>query len=271
MRTIVLMIALLGLAACAAGGAGTITKLEARTLPAVQVERRVMAQLADLVSEDRPSRRQAPVNPLTSMSFSTEPYATDTPGLCRVDTLAVLFRPLRAGRGDANTPVRASGFRATSYYRFLRRPALDDDFLDVVTPPDDAACREAGDPDVAYFVADDEEAARTGYLALLHTLEAADAETPAFALTCELWRTEADRTCLEVLRGLEARFVYAIDRCEPGRDAAPGAYCRRVEIGDRSLRIVTTPIAYGPGARPSLTPLSVHIDSLIIMVHEIVD
>lgn len=271
MRTVLLMIGLLGLVACTAGGGGTITKLEARTLPAVQVERRVMAQLADLVSEDRPSRRQAPVNPLTQMSFSTEPYATDTPGLCRIDTLTVLFRPLRAGRADVNTPMQASGFRATSYYRFLRRPALDDDFLDVVTPSDDAACREADGPDAAYFTADDEEGAQTGYLVLLHTLEAAAAETPGFALTCERWRTDEGRTCLEVLRGLDARFVYAIDRCEPGRDAATGAYCHRVAIGERSLRIETTPIAYGPGARPSLTPLSVHIDSPIIMGHEIVD
>lgn len=260
------------IAGCAADGPRTITKTEARSLPEPVVKRRVMTQLGDLITGPQGRRRVAPVNPLTDMTFVARPRATVVPGLCRVDLLTVTFRSRQRGRGDADTPVSADGFRSSSHFHFITPPtanyheASDDEGV-----LDDAACQETDLYGSDYFLAEDDEVATNGFLVARRVLDAVATRDPGFALTCDKFPVEADRECVDILRQIASDPVVYVHRCEADRPDAPGAHCYRVEVADRSLRIVTTPISYGGNSRPPLTILDVHMNSLIVLAHERID
>lgn len=275
MRTaaFVFAVAMAAMTGCAASGPRTITKVEARSLPESVVRHRVMAQLSDLLTGPSGRRGAAPVHPLDDMSFVARPRMTFVTGLCQIDLLKVEFRSREpGGGGDANTPVAVNGFRSTSYFHFLRPPTAP--FFEIETSegrPDDAACAETDLFDSDYFVAEDEEVATNGFLVFRRVVDAVADGEPTFALTCDKFHPEAHLTCVDILRQVAEAPVYSVARCEIERPEAPGAHCYRVEASARSLRIVATPITYGPNMRPPLTILDVHMDSLIILAHERVD
>jgi hypothetical protein len=260
------------IAGCASTRPGTITKAEARSLPEPVVKRRVMTQLGDLLTGPRGQRRVAPIHPLTDMTFEARPRATVVPGLCRADQLTVTFRARGTGPRNADTPVSADGFRSSSYFYFLTPPTASYDALaDHEGVLDDAACRAASRDEPTYFRAEDEEVATNGVLVARRVMDAVAAGEPAFALTCDRFRNEADRQCVDILRQIAVNRVDFVRQCEIDRPETPGAHCYRVEVGDRSLRIVTTPISYGGRAPPPLTILDVHMAGMIILVHERID
>lgn len=259
-------------AGCAANGPRTITKTEARSLPEPVVKRRVMTQLEDLITGPQGRRRVAPVNPLTDMTFVARPRATVVPGLCRVDLLTVTFRSRQRGPGDADTPVSADGFRSSSHFHFITPPAANyHEASDDEGVLDDAACQKTDLDGSDYFLAEDDEVATNGFLVARRVMDAVATGDPGFALTCDKFPVEADRECVDILRQITLVPVVYVHRCEADRPDAPGAHCYRVEVADRSLRIVTTPISYGSNSRPPLTVLDVHMDSLIVLAHERID
>lgn len=263
---------MVAMAGCAASGPRTITKAEARSLPEPVVKRRVLAQLGDLLTGPPGRRRAAPVNPLTDMTFVARPRATVVPGLCQVDQLTVTFRSQEAGQGNADTPVSAEGFRSASYFHFMTPPTANyHDMPEDEGVLDDTACQEADRGDPVYFLAENDEIATNGFLVARRVLDAVTTGDPSFALTCDKFPVEADRECADILRQIASDPVVYVRRCEADRPGALGAHCYRVEVADRSLRIVTTPISYGGNARPPLIILDVHINSLIVLAHERID
>lgn len=263
------------IAGCATNSPSTITKAEARSLPEPVVKRRVLAQLGDLLTGPPGGRRVAPVNPLTDMTFLARPRATTVRGLCQIDLLTVTFRLPGSGPVDADTPVSADGFYSSSHFHFMTPPTanyydMEEEDRDEVVRHD-AACQNTDLYDSEYFLAEDANIATNGFLVARRVMEAVSDSAPAFPLTCDLFPVEAGQGCTEILRQIAADPVSQVSRCEAARTEMPGAYCYRVEVADRSLRIIASPISYGPNVRPALTVLSVHMDSLIVLAHERID
>lgn len=257
---------------CATSSPGTITKAEARSLPEPVVTRRVMAQLADLLTGPPGGRRDPPVNPLTDMTFLARPRATAVHGLCQIDLLTVTFRLPASGPADADTPVSAEGFQSSSHFHFMTPPTANYfEMRDDEVVRDDAACQETDLYDSDYFLAEDANIATNGFLVTRRVMDAVSAGIPAFSLTCDLFPTEAGQNCANVLRQIAANPLAEVARCEVTRTELPGAHCFRVEVADRSLRIVASPISYGPNVRPALTVLDVHMARVILLSHERID
>ena len=159
-----IILAMIGSAGALAREPASITKREARDLPAQQVERRVMDQLGHILTEERWDRRKPPVRPLTDMDFVTPPRATFVPNLCQVDRLRISFRPTTPGKGDADTPVRADGFTATHYFRFKEAPkSYHGDAADYQRTRNPSECADVDFGRDEFFDAPDEETATNGY------------------------------------------------------------------------------------------------------------
>jgi hypothetical protein len=264
------------LAASAAGAvareASTISKTEARSLPAPEVKRRVMNQLSEILTEERFNHRRPPVRLLDDMSFITRARATQVPNLCQIDRLEIIFEPQDTDGGNADTPVSAKGFSATRYFHFPRAPSAPyEASVDYDQAPNDAACREAKLWEDEFFTADDDRTATDGYLLAHRVIDAMIAGSPSFQLNCEKYPSETDRECADIARDIKTAQISSIDRCETDIPEFALASCYRAFVGDRSLRIIASPYAAGPNVPTPLTVLRVELDSLIIMAHERVD
>lgn len=262
-------LAALGTAACSTvvREPSTITKAEARSLPPSEVKRRVIGQLGDILSEQRVTRRRPPVNPLTDMSFAAKPRSTAVPNLCRIDQLTITFQSNDGDleRGDANTPVSASGFTATTFFQFSRPPTGPyESVVDYDHSPGDPACRRAKLWEGEFFTADDDRVATDGYFLAHRVMDAIAGGAPAFALVCNKYPVETNRECADITREMKSAQIESIDRCEAEVSETASALCYEVFVGDRSLRIIASPYATGPNVRPPLTVLHVVLDSLIV-------
>lgn len=247
-----------------------ITKREARTLPAPQVERRVMAQLSDIIEEERWEGRKPPVRPLTDMSFATKPRSTRVPGLCRVDRLRVSFRPAEQGDGDADTPVIANGLSASHYFYFREVPKSHyHDVVDYDRNPDQSACNEVSLAKNHFFNAEGEESATNGFFLAQKVMNEILGGKPEFPVDCDRSPNEKYRTCADIVREMKENPIDLIDSCES--HDPPFSPCYKIYAGDRAMWIIASPIASGPNVLPPFTPLKVKVDELIIMAHERVD
>ncbi|UKK84207.1 hypothetical protein L7H23_16815 [Sphingopyxis sp. BSN-002] len=231
-----------------------------------------MRQLSEILEEERFEGRKPPTRVLTDMFFTTPPHATYVPGLCVVDRLTVSFTPHpKMAKPDADTPVRANGFSAERFYRFAQRPdagyhqLLAEDYH-----PDDSRCSGALWKD-EFFRAPSEEIAADGYFVAHRALDAILAGTPPFPFTCEKFPMETALGCSDLARMLKEGEIDSIDRCEESDATTAGNNCFAIRSGDRELRILASPHASGPNVPPPLTIASVHIGSLIVLVHERVD
>jgi hypothetical protein len=244
-----------------------ISKREARTLPAPQVERRVMAQLSNILEEERWDRRRPPVRPLTDLDFVTKPRPTPVPRLCRVDRLKVSFRPMTRGKGDADTPVLADGFTASHYFHFSQAPNnYFEELADYDRHQGGADCMGLSFTKEEFFEASSEEVATNGFFLARRVIDAILGGKPAFPVECN--KSPEDRICADIVRNLMAS-IDSIEECEA--EKVPLAGCYRIYAGDRVLRIVASPIAFGANALPPLTPLDVKVEELIILADERVD
>lgn len=96
----------------AADAAAPITKIESRHWPDRKVTRRVLDQLAgSLVLQHYPNTGVRPKLPLIDLWFWTHPRVAETPSLCAIDEVTVLFAPAgqSAWRGHARSRQRHPG------------------------------------------------------------------------------------------------------------------------------------------------------------------
>jgi hypothetical protein len=269
---LLMLLATIASSSAVARQSSTITKAEARSLPASQVKRRIMDQLSDILAEERFSQRKPPVNPLTDMSFVTKPRATAVPNLCQIDRLTITFRSEGDGKGNADTPVSANGFSSTRYFHFNKPPS--DNYHTIVDydhSPNDMACRNAKLWENEFFTASDDSVATDGYLLAHRTMDAIIAGNPTFPLACNKHPVETKRECADIVREIRSDPISSIDQCETDIPELASAFCYRVFVDDRSLRIIASRYASGPNVPPPLTVLRVELDSLIVLWHERVD
>ena len=213
----------------------TITKVEARSLPASQVKRRVMDQLGDILAEERFRQRKPPVNPLTDMSFVTKPRATSVPNLCQIDQLTITFRSEEGERGNADTPVSVNGFSSARYFHFNSPPSDNyNKIVDYDRLPNDKACRNARRWDDEFFTAPDDNVATDGYLLAHRVIDAVITGTPPFPLACNKYSVEAKRECADIAREIRSAPISSIDQCETDMPEFASALCYKVFVGDRS-------------------------------------
>lgn len=275
MRVLLASLVALMTAGCSTveGGPSTaITKTEARSMPASVVKKRVLQQLSDVLSEVRFNHRRPSINPLTDMSFVTPPRATDVPGLCQLDMLKVTFRLSDDEQSNADTPAWVDGFSSTRYFHFARPPESNfNDIVDYDHEPSDSSCHGAELWEDEFFTAPDERAATDGFLLAHRVIDSISKGNPNFGFECNKYPTESARKCSDIARETSESQISSIDRCENNNSEFRLASCYSVYFGDRSLRIIASPYASGPNVLPSLTILSVKLDSLIVMAHERVD
>ncbi|MBL0915121.1 MAG: hypothetical protein IBJ13_06310, partial [Sphingopyxis sp.] len=136
--------------------------------------------------------------------------------------------------------------------------------------PDDSRCNGKLWED-EFFAAPSEEIATDGYFVAHRALDAILAGTPPFPVTCEKLPVEAALTCADIARTLKEGAIDSIDRCRERKATDAPNDCFAIQFGDRELRILASPHAYGPNVPPPLTIVSADIGSLIVLVHERID
>ena len=261
-----LTILVLGGTAAVAREPAPITKREARSLPAQQVERRVMAQLSDILEEERWERRKPPVRPLADMDFTTRPYSTDVPNLCRVDRLSVSFRTIGDDDGDADTPAVAEGFTASHYFHFRQAPKSHyREVVDHERGPNPSACNGISLAKNDFFLADGEETATNGFLLAHRVMNEILGGKPDYQVECESLQDEKYRSCAGIVGEIRESSIDSISVCED-RDR-PHSVCYKIYAGYWLIQVTAGPFAYGP----DVTPQKVTINELIVLSHERVD
>lgn len=267
MRSLAAAFALLASAAFAPADAAArqrpISKDEVRTAPPEQTHRRLRDQLWSLIRREDLRRERAPRQMLRRLHTSTRPRGTEIPGLCRSDALVIEFHPVgRTGRG-AETRVRASGFTATSRFRFLRPPTAPGDRLADYRrlPEDEPGC--AALDEASFFEAADAEVAADGWFAFLE-LQRALRDNRALPLDCNLHRVEELPDCRAIILALGQDDLLEVERCDSLPD---GRWCTRLHIDDRRIDLYTSAGAHGPFGSVTAAKLV----SMIVMSHEVID
>lgn len=276
MRTFALIAALFALVLmpkqATADSSPAISKAEARSLPESQVKRRVMRQLADILKEERFERNRPPIRPLEDMTFTAEPRETRVPGLCQLDRLNLEFDSGDHKRKDAETPARVSGFTATRYFHFKSAPAGSfEQIVDYNRPVTAAQCQGLKLSQDEFFSAPDDRVATNGYLLAHRVMDAVIAGNPPFEFTCDKFAVEENRQCSEIVAQTKADQIFSIETCEIASSELQTAICFRVDVGERSFRILADPAApFGPDEKtPSV--IKAQMSSLIMLWHERID
>ena len=215
-------LALLALAAPASGWAQQappLSKTEARALPPAELTRRVMDQVADLLtpSDPRPTSSRAPTKPLRDLAFQSTPRATWAPGVCARDGVVVTFAAAKESEGvpdqGADTPVRAASLKASTRYHLTAAPAREDDYYDGPPPAAaQAACGQLAGQDVTFFSAPTAEAALSGAWWLTQAAQGAAGADPAFAIDCRV-AAATPESCPAILRRLTVADLRAVWPC----------------------------------------------------------
>jgi hypothetical protein len=242
----------------ASAQAPTLSKTQARALPPDELTKRVMEQVADLLtpSDPPPTSGRTPTKPLRDLAFQSTPRATWAPGVCARDGMFVSFEPAETGPGaepeaerGADTPMRASSVRATTRYRLLAPPASEDDYYD--GPPPAAAheaCAQLAPDDVSFFSAPTAEAALSGAWWLTRAAEGAATATPDFAIDCGVTTTTPE-SCPAILRRLTVSDLRSAWPCTDDRQTAQTLRCWSLKVwpADKiyELRVFA---GRGPGA-----------------------
>jgi hypothetical protein len=145
-----IVLILLALAFPAKGTAAekqTVTRLEARTLPAKQLADRLLGAAGKLYSEmERPSAQAegmfaAQYPQLTSLRFASQPRSAGYEGLCEIDTI---FIELEAREGEPpamNSDVSVRSIRTNSAFRFIGSQAAGHKGAEVDWKREEERCR----------------------------------------------------------------------------------------------------------------------------------
>lgn len=191
-----------------AHAAEPISKTEIRAGSDRQTQRKVMAQLSDLLLPGTFGGRPGhpPKRPLSDLWFHTRPRGTATEGVCVSDTVVIRFRPVETGPRDADTPVAASAVESTSQYRL--RGAVDPASLDELDAAGQVRADQncaAIDPRKAHFITAPDEDTLVEGLWMLRQAQAA----PPPTMTCEGYK----QPCAVVLAAIDPMTIESVDAC----------------------------------------------------------
>ena len=228
----------------------TLSKTQARALPPAELTRRVMDQVADLLtpSDPRPTSGRTPVRPLRDLAFEAAPRATWAPGVCARDGMVVTFEPAGPAQG-ADTAVRAASLKASTRYHLVAPPAREDDYYDAPPPPEAReACGRLADQDVTFFSAPTAETALSGAWWLTRAAEGARGADPAFEIDCRV-ATATPESCPAILRRLTVSDLRSVWPCPDERHPTQTLRCWTLKVwpADKTyeLRVFASK---GPGA-----------------------
>ena len=238
----------------ASAQAPTLSKTQARALPPEELTRRVMEQVADLLtpSDPPPTSGRAPTKPLRDLAFQSTPRATWAPGVCARDGMFVTFEPADTEPGaerGADTPMRAASVRATTRYRLVAPPASEDDYYD--GPPPAAAheaCAQLAADDVSFFSAPTAEAALSGAWWLTRAAEGAVTPDPPFEIDCRV-ATATPESCPAILRRLTVADIRSVWPCPDDRRGSETLRCWTIKVwpADKTYELKVF-ASRGPGA-----------------------
>jgi hypothetical protein len=194
----------------------TVTKAQLRSQDQRTTERQLKDQLWGIfkpVDERRRDGRPAPRRPLDDSWLTSRSYATQVPGLCRIDSVTLHFAPVGDGVRTARTPVRAYGLDAAPFYHFRKSPkGWHDDIVDHERSPLDQECEGLDLYKQDFFSAPDDWIATDGYHAMLLATRASaggkvqpKCEAGAFL----------QRSCEAFVADFTTGAISNIERCEP--------------------------------------------------------
>lgn len=254
------VLAFMAIGACANAGdqrAKPITKIEARSLPSGVLVRRTLDQLADILSTTvRGSAGVRPQNVLTYLWFNSSPRATEVDGLCQHDALIVDFGHTARHSVDSDTPTRAVGLSATSFFLFLALPKQrsTDNEGAVATDLQDR-CAKLSTDDMRFFAAESAHEAQGAIRALLAVQSSLHSGQYDFKVDCG-----ETGPCIGFLKDFDVTDISSVADCKQVGD--PGE-CWSFQSGFyRYLEIKTV---YGKGTA------SVKTGEDIVLVHEPID
>ncbi len=238
----------------------TITKIEVRTAPPDETNRRLRDVVWQVFEVEDYRREGTPERPLSEIWLTTSPHATDIIGLCRYDDLQVDFRSVDPDVSGPLAQVVPIAVNSTSYWSFVTPPEFDQDNYSEERQ-DDAIC-PASDDNARYFRATDEIEATEGYLAWVG-LRRDLTEGRSIELDCNLFRSDT-AGCAEVITSFPISALRSTERCIAGSYQG-GCYVLYVD----NRRIIVEFDSSLGGTDPRT--MQARLDSLIILTHEAVD
>jgi hypothetical protein len=259
------MLACLAIGACAGMSRQTakpITKIEARSLPSDILVRRTLDQLADILSTTvSDSEGVRPRNVLTFLWLNAIPRATDVPGLCQHDALIVDFGHAAKYAVDSDTPVRAVGLSASSYFLVLDPSQIGswEATKAEQTELSNERCAELSTEDPRFFEAKSARDARDAFFVLMRATSELKSGTHDFKIDC------GDKTqdCVDLLKKFRVEDVSSVSSCTQIGD--PGQ-CWSIQSGFyRSVEIATE---YAGGQNRIA---SVKTKERVVLIHGLID
>ncbi|MGQ0590812.1 MAG: hypothetical protein ACT4N8_15015 [Sphingosinicella sp.] len=257
---IALLVAPLPLAAQSTPGR-TITKSEIRAADPRRTHGRLRDVIWDMFEREDVRSEAQPRHALTDFWLRTRPRGTEIPGLCRYDGVTVEFAPTSRRDRGADTPVRAVGLRASSFFHFISPPTQQfHDAANYDLLPSDGDCRSLDANELPFFRSEDEQVAVNGYLAFLRLQDALRANQ-TMELDCYPGRMET-RTCREIILAIGTDAVSDVRRCE-WSEARQN--CFRIRADDLQIDILVTG-RVSPGPPPGQV-LRARLGFLIVLSH----
>lgn len=194
----------------------TVTKAEFRSQPQRTTERQLKDQLWAIfepVDERRGKDRPSPRVPLRSSWLVSHSYATPVPGLCRIDGVTLQFAPVRDSPHNAQTPVRAYGLEARSYFYFRKPPkGQEADIADSDRSPWDPECAGLDLYKQEFFSASNATTATDGYYAML--LAKRVSEGGKLQPDCQRLAAFEKRPCVQIVADFARGGISNVAECE---------------------------------------------------------
>lgn len=241
----------------------TITKLEIRRQDPAKTDKLLKDQLSRIFKKEDRRTKERPSQPLDWAWFSTEPYGTRVPGLCRVDSAVLNLAPVeRVAEPDEQTPMRAYGISTSAHFYFVNAPkGWYAEVAQAGRLPWQRECEGIDNGD--FFSAKDDELATNGMRAMLLAQQgvAAGELKPEH---CNLGGLYA--TCALAFAGFGRSGLADIEPCAV---VPAGRECYAIEDNDdtRIEVVIRDPSTPDHRTANSRMILSVNLEAQIILRH----
>jgi len=231
---------LLGAESAAAHDPGTITKLEARRLPAEEVKRRTLEQLSRILTlETHSPTTERPKHLLSALQFWTKPRMTDVRGLCAADSVVINFRPTHRFVDSADTPTSADSIEARTFYRFAVPPtSAVQESRDWSLGPDNPSCLKIDPRHDPMFSAKNGEEAVEGIWLADEVNRQAKLGQFDFELSCSRREIKRDE-CIRLVQQLDRDAIGSVDQCQVTESETSTSRCVELDAwtGIESLEL----------------------------------
>jgi hypothetical protein len=237
-------------------------------LPSDTVKHRVLEQLDDILALDdiAGDPKHPPHRPLSDLSFRTRAYATDLPGLCRIDGLTVHFKPVGSTLNGAHTRSRAEGFSSNAQYSFLAPPTEPSPASVALATQEatDIKCAGLDPTHIHFFTARDEKTATEGVWLIGLAIAPASYASATTAFGCTL-TSATEHDCRKALGQLTMKDIWSVERCDIPDSQDYSETCFSFYGSDYHIRIIAKSASSGE------TPISVDLQEVVTIADEVED